>query len=205
MKAESSMNNGQLVDQNGHLQTEFQSARKALVVTSAPTSTTSLVERRGQRTKMHNPSDLIELARVVQSADSHMKAVVGGKLELITDQIMALQAQARQVLEGAKVDLELSHAKCNFQRKCGNTYHLYRKTVEDGSSETFFSMLSPLEWCGTPPDEYLNSYRLEYDMSWTQVDRIQERDAKRKINPMLLGLTESHVQTTQAQLSLTMV
>ena len=110
---------------------------------------------------MHSPSDLIELARVVQAADSHLKAVVGGKLELISEQIKALQEQARQVLVGAKVDLELSHAKCNFQRKPGNTYHLYKKVVgmsdevgEDFEDfETYFSMLSPLEWGGAPPDE----------------------------------------------------
>lgn len=35
--------------------------------------------------------------------------------------------------------------------------------------EHFFSMLSPLEWGGKPPNEYVDSYRLEYDMSWTQV------------------------------------
>lgn len=33
----------------------------------------------------------------------------------------------------------------------------------------FFSMLSPLEWGGKPPNDYCDSYRLEYDMTWTQV------------------------------------
>ena len=73
------------------------------------------------RTKMHDPENLIELARFVQQADSHTKSVVGGKLELISEQIQLLQAQAKAVLEGARQDLELSHAKCNFQRKPGNT------------------------------------------------------------------------------------
>jgi hypothetical protein len=49
-------------------------------------------------------------------------------------------------------------------------YHLYRKVmVQDGEEEMFFSMLSPLEWGGKPPNDYCDSYRLEYDMTWTQV------------------------------------
>lgn len=73
------------------------------------------------RTKMHDPTNLVELARFVQQADSHTKSIVGGKLELISEQIKLLQSQARSVLENAQRDLSLSNAKCNFQRKPGNT------------------------------------------------------------------------------------
>jgi hypothetical protein len=173
----------------------------------------------GQRDRMHNPGDLIELARYVEQADSHTKAIAGGKLELISDQIKALQAQARKVLEDARRDVELSHAKCNFQRRPGRTYHLYKKKPGDREKvtnlpnhpadtlqgeEVFFSMLSPNEWGGNPPHEYLDSYRLEYDMSWTPVERIKQRDQSRNFNATMLGLTEGHVDVGGTQLQLTL-
>ena len=100
------------------------------------------------------------LAQYVQSADSHTKAVAGGKLELITNQIKMLQDQARKVLENAKRDMDLSHAKCNFQRRPGSIYHLYKKDIEGSEEkEVFLSILSPNEWGGNPPQEYLDSYR----------------------------------------------
>eukprot|EP00035_Acanthoeca_spectabilis_P014583 m.281011 g.281011 ORF g.281011 m.281011 type:complete len:212 (-) comp16171_c0_seq3:4372-5007(-) len=177
-------------------------AKKTLVVSNSAAS--SVLATSKMRTKMHDPTNLVELARFVQQADSHTKSIVGGKLELISEQIKLLQSQARNVLENAQRDLSLSNAKCNFQRKPGNTYHLYRKEV-NGMEEHFFSMLSPLEWGGKPPNEYVDSYRLEYDMSWTQVDRIVERDEKRKFDPMILGLTETQIADSTQHLSLTMV
>ena len=69
-----------------------------------------------------------------------------------------LQDQARKVLENAKRDMNLSHAKCNFQRRPGSIYHLYKKGIEGSEEkEVFFSMLSPNEWGGNPPQEYLDS------------------------------------------------
>lgn len=193
------------VEHPSHAAHPYKKLHRELLVSRRETDTMQMVERCGQRTKMHGPGDLIELARHVEQADSHTKAVVGGKLELISDQIKALQAQAVSILEDAKVDMHLSHAKCNFIRKPGTIYHLYKRKDLDGFDETFFSMLSPLEWGNNPPDEYLNSYRLEHDMSWTQVDRIKIRDEKRKFNPVLLGLTSGAMQENAAQLSLTMV
>lgn len=86
------------------------------------------------------------LAEYVQAADSHTKAVAGGKLELISNQIKMLQDQARGVLVAAKRDMDLSHAKCNFERRPGTIYHLYKKTLKGSDEkEVFFSMLSPNE------------------------------------------------------------
>lgn len=203
-----------LVDEDGLPQTAFNALRKAVVVTSSgPSLALAENNRQGQRDKLHAPSDLLELAKHVETADSHTKAIAGGKLELISEQIKALQAQAQKVLEDAKQDMELAHAKCNFQRRPGTTYHLYRKALPGtdgtpGGEETFFSMLSPNEWGfkgGKCPYEYLNSYRLEHDMSWTPVERIVERDNRRKFCPSLLGLTDAQAVTGSSQLRLTLL
>ena len=77
-----------------------------------------------------------------------------------------------------------------------------------GAVEQFFSMLSPNDYNGKPPNTYIDSYRLEMDMSWTQVDRIEVRDNKRKFDPVLLGLTDSHVEMNASrppQLQLTLI
>lgn len=151
--------------------------------------------------RMHNPSDLVQLAAYVSTADTFTKATVGGKLELITDQIRALQAQARRVLEEAKRDVELNHAKCNFKRVPGRLYHLYRRTdATEDRVDTYFSMLSPAEWGGSPPDEFIQSYRLEYDMSWTPLEDTAKRDARRQFDADLLGIHKSDASA----LSLTM-
>ena len=46
--------------------------------------------------------------------------------------------QARKVLEETKRNAELHHAQCNFKKRPGHMYYLYRRN--DGS--TYFSMLS---------------------------------------------------------------
>ena len=140
--------------------------------------------------KIHNPQDLVELASFVQTADNYTKSVVGGKLEQISEQIKHLQRQAHEVLASAKRDVELNHAKCNFKRIPGKLYHLYRKAGADEGCEgtTYFSMLSPKEWGSRQPDTYVDSYRLEYDMSWTLQENILAREKRRTFNPQLLGL-----------------
>ena len=199
---------GQLVDPSGNLITQFAQTRSELVVTNAVYEGT-LAQRSYGRQKMHDPNTLIELARHVQSADSHTKAIAGGKLDLISRQIQQLQAEARQVLEDAKQDMDLAHAKCNFQRRPGSIYHLYSKNIAAPGHpevmEKFFSMLSPAEWSGKPPQEHMGSYRLEYDMSWTPIEKIEQRDESRTFNPVLLGLTDGHVAENPDQLRLTLI
>ena len=56
-----------------------------------------------------------------------------------------------------------------------------------------------------PPDEYLDSYRLEYDMSWTPVDRIVQRDNSRKFDAVMLGLTDTQVESNPQHLQLTLL
>lgn len=110
--------------------------------------------------------DLVNLAEEIERADATISLVANSKLEAIAAQMRALREQARDVLEEARRASELHRARCNFPKRPGSIYHLYRR--EDG--DRYFSMLSPADWSGHPPHEYEGSYRLELDMSWTEVD-----------------------------------
>ena len=112
------------------------------------------------------PFSMVETAKQIEAADATLGVRLGGQLELIADQIRGLQEKARGLLERARRDQELHRARCNLQRRAGATYHLYRGA--DG--ERYWSMLSPADWGGTPPHAFEGSYRLELDMSWTEVD-----------------------------------
>jgi len=128
--------------------------------------------------------DLVDLAKEIGEADKMLTATASARLRVIADQVRALQTEARQVLENTRRDQELHRARCNFQRVPGKTYHLYRKP--DGA--TYFSMLTPQEWGGKPPHEFIGSYRLENDMSWTPAEQAEQPDESREIVARLLGV-----------------
>ena len=127
--------------------------------------------------------ELVDLAREISNADKMLNARVSAKLKVIADQIKALQHEARTILAEANRDQELNHARCSFQRKPGNTYHLYEK--EHGT--TYFSMLSPADWKNKPPHEFIGSYRLENDLSWSPVGEDQKEDDVRYLVEHLLA------------------
>lgn len=108
--------------------------------------------------------DLIDAARQIAEADAMLGAVANGKLQVIAEQIRALQAQAREVLAAAHRDAELHRAACNFRRKPGAVYHLYERP----DTTQYFSMLAPADW-GTPPHAFVGSYELMADLSWRRV------------------------------------
>ena len=111
---------------------------------------------------------LVDLAKEISLADNMVNTRVTGQLNVIADQIRHLQNEARKILEDGKRDQELHHAQCNFIRQPGKTYFLYQKS----SDQTYFSMLSPDEWGGQPPHDFIAAYQLEADMSWTPVTDI---------------------------------
>jgi hypothetical protein len=71
-----------------------------------------------------------------------------------------------------KRDEKLHQAACNFQKKPGTTYYLYKKP----SGQEYFSMLSPEDWGKSLKSEYLGAYKLECDHSFTLMDRIDDID-----------------------------
>ena len=127
--------------------------------------------------------ELVDLAKQIAEADAMVNHRVSAKLKVIADQIRALQGEARNILDAARDDQALHRAECNFKRIPGKLYHLYEK--EEG--RTYFSMLSPDDWKGACPHRYLNTYRLENDMSWTPAEQLdQEDDSRELVNRLLL-------------------
>lgn len=112
------------------------------------------------------------LAAEAARAEAMLGARTGAKLRVIADQIKALQREAQKVLAEAREEQALNQAQCAFKRIPGKTYHLYRKS--DG--RPFFSMLSPDDWGGRSPQEFIGSYRLEADYSWTPAGQAAEPD-----------------------------
>lgn len=108
--------------------------------------------------------DLVDTARQIAEADHMIGTVVDAKLQVIAEQIRALQQQAREIMDTAQEDAELHRATCNFVKRPGHTYHLYRRP--DGT--LYFSMLSPDDWNGRTPHRFEGTFRLEPDFSWTR-------------------------------------
>jgi hypothetical protein len=108
--------------------------------------------------------ELEALAREIARADDMLAARTSAQLRLIAEQVRALQARARGLLEEARRQAELNRAACGFATVAGRTYHLYRL----GDGRLRFSLLSPEEWGGPPAGDYVAPYRLERDGSWAR-------------------------------------
>merc|ERR1711988_1405837 len=125
-------------------------------------------DRSGKKTQ----HDLVELAAQVEKADQFTRATAGSKLQVIAEQVRFLQEQARKVLEEARLNALLHKTSCNFKKIPGKTYYVYKQ--KKNPDEEFLSMISPEEW-GSACPEYVGGYRLEFDMSWTE---LQDCDKK---------------------------
>lgn len=134
---------------------------------------------------------LTDLAREIEQADRMVSGRLGAQLQVIADQVKALQTQARQILEQARADQRLHRARCAFRRIPGHIYHLYREP--DGGLA--FSMLSPEDWHGQPPKPFVGSYRLENDMSWTPAGAPQQPDDSRQLVARLLAAAQETGET----------
>jgi hypothetical protein len=116
--------------------------------------------------------DLVDAARAIQEASGALALFADGRLRGLAEQVRALEAEARRVLEETHRSLELHRAECRFAKRPGHVYHAYERP--DGAR--YLSMLSPGEWGGRPPHAHLGSYRLEADQSFTPLEQVAERD-----------------------------
>jgi len=119
-----------------------------------------------------NQFDLVELAAQVQKADQFTRATAGSKLTVIAEQVRFLQEQAKKVLEDARLNALLHKTACNFKKVPGKTYYVYKQRANP--DEEMLSMISPEEW-GPGGPEYVGGYRLEFDMSWTELKDCDRR------------------------------
>lgn len=121
--------------------------------------------------------ELVDVAKEIAQANALIGEATADRLGMIAEQIRALQEQAREILEKARRDVVLHQAECRFQKVAGQTYHLYRKGEGD-DARYYFSMLSPDDWKGHPPDAFEGSYRVEVDLSFSSVEEVEKRDAR---------------------------
>ncbi|XP_041777508.1 uncharacterized protein C1orf50 homolog [Anopheles merus] len=123
------------------------------------------------RTGVREANDIVSLAKEIQSADVAVTNNACAKLVMIAEQIRFLQQQAKKILDETQSAQQLHHAACNFRKIPGHIYHLYKRP----SGQTYFSMLSPNEWGPKGCEhQYLGSYKLEHDQTWTPVDKIEQ-------------------------------
>jgi hypothetical protein len=120
------------------------------------------------------PVSLVDTATLIQEASDAVALRTNAQLEVIVEQIRALQLRAREIIDQAARDVDLIHVECRFRRVPGRIYHLYEK--RDG--HRYFSMVSPDEFGGTASG-YIASYRFEHDQSWTRTDEMAARDTRR--------------------------
>jgi len=116
---------------------------------------------------------LVDRAREIECAHESIRTHTNAKLELIVKQIRHLQEEAREIIEKAAVDADLHRIPCNFEKNILQPYHLYRK--QDGSK--YFSFLSPDDWNGSPPHEYLGTYQMKSDRSFERLDDSNPQEA----------------------------
>lgn len=135
--------------------TDAEGSERALTTRAAPYPMSRLAPR----------FDLIDLAAEIARADETVSLIASAKLDLIRKQILALQEEARRVLDEAARAARLHRARCAFPKVPGHVYHLYRR----GDDDRYFSMLSPDDWGGHPPHPFEGSYRLENDQTFTPV------------------------------------
>merc|ERR1711987_26720 len=144
--------------------------------------------------KIRSQFDLVELAGEIQTADKFTRATAGSKLSVIAEQVRFLQEQARKILEEAQKDKEINHMACNFKRIPGTLYHIYKRK----NGVKYMSLIGPEEW-GPDGPEFVASYKLNHDHSWTPIDDIDRKDDENAKIDKILRTHQSasnHLQLT---------
>ncbi|KAJ8920855.1 hypothetical protein NQ315_015647 [Exocentrus adspersus] len=94
--------------------------------------------------------ELMELEENVHNGETYIHANAKNKLDIIGKQMKSLQVLMNDVINETRLHSELNNAACNFVRKPGN------------------------EWVNVPHN-FLGSFRLEVDMSWTPAGQEETR------------------------------
>lgn len=121
------------------------------------------------------PISLVDSAKLIEAASETVALRTNAQLEVIVDQMQALQAKAKEVMAQALNDIDLIRVECRFQRVPGKIYHLYQRN--DG--RRYFSMLAPHEYSQGVPHTFIASYRYEHGETWTRAEDIEAKDQRR--------------------------
>lgn len=109
--------------------------------------------------------DIPDLVKDLDVANKQIATSVSGKLKLIQAQMDHLQREAVRIVERAKQDMELHSIPCSVQKRVGVPYFLYEKET----GYRFFSILSPEDWGSMIPGKFQSCWKLEPDMSWSEI------------------------------------
>jgi hypothetical protein len=102
-------------------------------------------------------------------AKREIKSQAIRKLELLDELHRELVAKAHKILLQAQEDLRLHDIHINAAKIRGKLFHLYRSSNQ-GNRE-FFSILSPADYLRADAQaEFVASYRLNEDNTWTSVN-----------------------------------
>ncbi|KJH51251.1 Tubulin/FtsZ family, GTPase domain protein [Dictyocaulus viviparus] len=116
---------------------------------------------------------IIILAQQLVSARELVKERAFDRLRIVAEQMEQLHKTAIRILKDAIRDEELHNVACNMQKRPGHVYHLYEKK----NGFRYFSLLTPEEWGKEEKvQEYIASYRLELNNSWTPTADVTKRD-----------------------------
>ena len=116
------------------------------------------------------PISLVDSARIIEAASSKVALRTNAQLEVIVEQMKALQERAREIIEQASRDVDLIHAECRFHRVPGKIYHLF----ERGDGHRYFSMIGPDEfggWCHAASSPATATSTTSRGPAWTKWTR----------------------------------
>jgi len=117
---------------------------------------------------------LLDVQRLPDKREAvrEVKAQAVKKLAMLEDMYNDLINRATRIVEKAREDLDLHDIPINARKERNCIYYLYRE--KENQEDRFFSILSPEDYLTADPDsEYLGSYQLNEDSSWSRLDDIK--------------------------------
>lgn len=85
------------------------------------------------------------------------------KLKVLFKQLENIKNEINDVITESLETDALNDIRCNFKKKPGNTYYLYKNPQET----LFFSILSPNEWSNTK-NTFIGAYFYDYDLTFNK-------------------------------------
>ena len=88
-----------------------------------------------------------------------------GKLKQIAKQMEKLKKEAEEIIADSFQQHKLQNVECKCKKISGTTYHLYKTS----DNKEYLSLISPQEWNGKCPHEFIGSFYYDYDKCFVNV------------------------------------